>query len=230
MAGPVGGTSRRREVAEALLDWWGVNRRDFPWRQWTDPYHLLVSEILLRQTRAETVGRFVEGFLETFPTPHQLRTASDDELASILRPLGFSRQRARQLGGLAAVLDAEKPFDLSHAALDGLPGIGRYSAAMVEAVNGGKVAAVDTNVARVVCRVFAVVPSHAEARKSANVWAEAEGLVAAADDAAIHVTWALLDLAANVCRQRRPRCSDCPLWPRCAYAQKQAGVALAGHP
>lgn len=215
--------SERRDVAQALLAWWEKNRRDFPWRHWGDPYRLLISEILLRQTRAETVAAFVPGFLQVYPGPEELSAASEEELAAALRPLGFYRQRARQLHDLGLAISRVGLAGMTRGHLADLPGVGRYSSAMVIAADGGRVAAVDTNVARVLSRVFGVVPSHAEARKSVNVWAEAEALVAEARGAPIHVTWALLDLGSSVCRERRPRCSDCALLVLCAYAQRELG-------
>jgi A/G-specific adenine glycosylase len=201
---------------QALLVWWKSNQRKFPWRTWTDLYRLLITEVLLRQTRAEAVATFIPEFLDRYPDADLLSDATEDELSSSLRPLGFSRQRATQLLELARRLKAG-PVLTTQADFNSLPGIGRYAAGMVAAATGQRAAAVDTNVARVVCRVFGITPSHAEARKSTNVWAEAEAMVGCADDAA-EVTWAILDLAAGICRERRPRCPDCPLQKWCAFA------------
>ncbi len=98
-----------------------------------------------------------------------------------------------------------------------LPGIGRYSAGVVAAVGGEASPAVDTNVARIICRVFGVKPSHAEARKSTNIWQLAWELIEASGKPA-RLTWALLDLAAAVCRVRTPSCDVCPLAAVCRYA------------
>jgi A/G-specific adenine glycosylase len=209
---------RYRSMVRALLRWWESNRREFPWRRWTDLYRLLVSEVLLRQTRADTVAAFVAAFLDRYPNAQCLASADVSELAATLRPLGFSTQRAAQLRELATRLD-RAPATLSRNELIALPGIGRYSSGMVAAVGGERAAAVDTNVARVICRVFGLEPSHAEARKSSNVWAAAQELVAGGGPAA-HVTWALLDLAASICLKTRPRCDECPLRRWCAYAAR----------
>lgn len=220
MAAPRALTRKRRSVVGALLKWWETNQRDFPWRRWTDPYRLLLAEVLLRQTRAETVATFIPEFLDHYPDADRLATATEGDLATILRPLGFSRQRASQLILLAQQLQ-HGPVPATQADFVALPGIGKYAAGMVAAVAGHRVPAVDTNVARVLCRVFDIRPSHAEARKSQNVWAEAEAMVECADQAA-PVTWAILDLAAIICLDRRPRCSDCPLQRWCAYAASAA--------
>jgi A/G-specific adenine glycosylase len=206
------------EIVTALLTWWEVNQRTYPWRYWSDPYRLLVTEVLLRQTRAPTVSAFVDEFFRDYPDPGSLLQAGETRLASRLHPLGFSLQRSAQLVSLARhLVDREQPsWDYSE--LLDLPGIGRYSAGIVGAVLGLPTAAVDTNVARVLCRIFALTPSRLEARKSPNVWRSAENLIAVSDEAA-PVTWALIDLAATLCVTPVPRCSECPLRASCAQAQ-----------
>lgn len=206
------------EIVTALLTWWEVNQRTYPWRYWSDPYRLLVTEVFLRQTRAPTVSAFVEDFFSDHPDPGSLLQAGETRLAKRLHPLGFSRQRAAQLVSLARYLVGREQRSWAYSELLDLPGIGKYSAGMVGAVLGLPTAAVDTNVARVLCRIFALTPSHLEARKSPNVWRVAETLIAVSDEAA-PVTWALLDLAATLCVTRVPRCSECPLHSSCAQAE-----------
>jgi A/G-specific adenine glycosylase len=216
---------RRRAIVEALLLWWEANGRTFPWRGWTDVYRLLVAEVLLRQTRADAVAAFVPAFFERYPDPDRLAIADEDELAGTLRPLGFSRQRSAQLHQLGACL-TQGPVSLVQDELLALPGIGRYSAGMVAAAGGQRVPAVDTNVARVLCRLFSIEPSHAEARKSTNVWLAAEQLVSVGA-APARVTWALLDLASAVCLQNRPRCAKCPVQRWCDYSKMATRAATA---
>lgn len=217
VTGAASADRKRRNIAIALLRWSAAgHRRDFPWRSWKDPYRLLVAEVLLRQTRAETVAAFIPTFLTRYPSPRRLSLASELEIAQRLRPLGFSSQRAAQLRDLAARL-VKKPGPLSQDQLRELPGIGPYSAGMVAAAMGTMAAAVDTNVARVLCRVFRIKPSHAEARKSHNVWKVAEDLVSTTMIPA-EITWAMLDLASLLCKKRHPRCSQCPLSRSCFYS------------
>ena len=206
-----------------MLRWWEDNRRDFAWRGWNDPYRLLVAEVLLRQTHAVSVADFIPSFLASYPDAKALSLTAEAELVSRLQPLGLSRQRATQLLALARHLQ-DTPTGLGHEELLALPGIGRYSAGMVAAVMGASTPAVDTNVARVICRIFALEPSHAEARKSSNVWAEAEGLIKVSGASAAHATWAILDLADAVCHGvRAPSCMTCPLKGACEYGRRGAG-------
>jgi A/G-specific adenine glycosylase len=214
--------SKASAVLPPLMQWWKLHHRTFAWRQWTDLYRLLVTEVLLRQTRAVTVAAMLPAFFEAYPSPQRLSAASEGELTAFIRPLGFARQRAVQLSEMAAHLH-RRPNAMNQEQLLALPGIGRYSAAMVTAMGGAKVAAVDTNVARVICRLFGIQPSHAEPRKSRNVWEVAELLVVGSDVPA-QVTWAILDLAAAICTSRSPRCPDCPLVRRCEFAANNTGV------
>lgn len=210
-----------RAIAAALSAWGAERGRTFDWRSWRDPYRLIVTEILLRQTRAESVAEFAPSFLHTYPNPASLQAETETQLEARLRPLGFGTQRARQLKAFAAAVEeaGTVPVELAH--LLALPGVGRYTAAMVAATAvGTRVAAVDTNVARVICRVFGITPSHAEARKSRNVWDLATAMVDAAPDAA-SLTWAVIDLAATICLQRTPRCPECPLREECLYARSR---------
>jgi A/G-specific adenine glycosylase len=170
---------------------------------------LLVVEVLLKQTRAESVAKLEPNFFEAFPSPASL-AAADTRLEDLIRPLGFAHQRSSQLRALATVL-CNQGSNLGDAALNDLPGIGRYSSGMVAAaMRKPDAVAVDVNIARVVCRVFGIEPTHAEARKSPNVWNATRQLVDRARSRAV-VLWAILDLAALVCVFRSPRCQQCPL-------------------
>ena len=211
-------SSQLRWLTGELWKWWQANYRSFPWRDWCDPYRLLVAEVLLRQTRAQTVSEFMPGFLASYPTPRSIGDAPVPALVERLRPLGFSVQRASQLKALGGEIAAHGDDPWSHGELAALPGVGPYGAGMVGAVLGLGTPAVDTNVARVICRVFDLQPSHAEPRKSTNVWHIAAELVKVSPGAA-QLTWAVLDLAALLCVPRKPRCAACPLLSACAYGE-----------
>jgi A/G-specific adenine glycosylase len=189
---------------------------------------VLLAEILLRQTRAASVPPVLDRLLDRFPTPSALAAADADDVFALVRILGFGRQRTAQLKQLGHSLLGEHrgvvPRDTE--VLRSLPGIGPYSAAMIAAsCFGAGGAAVDTNVARVLCRVFALEPSHAEARKSTNVWHAADRLTATRPGSAAELTWALVDLAAAICKPRKPLCAQCPLVTMCAYAASGPDVS-----
>jgi A/G-specific adenine glycosylase len=202
-------------VRRRLLRWANSNGRTFAWRSWRDPYRLAVTEVLLKQTRAEAVALVIPPLFRQFPTAEAI-AAAGPELEAMIRGLGFGKQRAKQLRALGVALAERIPKPKAAAAeWQQLPGIGAYSAGMVAAVLGdGSAVAVDTNIARVVCRLFGLVPSRTEARKRPDVWLITSQLVAGAQSSA-KVHWALLDLAAAICVARNPRCSKCPLRTTC---------------
>lgn len=211
-------------VVSTLLAWFEGNRRTFSWRECDSPFYVLIAEILLRKTGAQAVERFLPSFLARFPDAATLASASVNDLAAALAPLGLSIQRAKQLHALALALLANHqgiiPLDVE--TLSSLPGVGRYTAGIVAATCGRvPEPAVDTNVARVIQRIFAITPSQAEPRKSVNIWAIADALVKRRPETPANVTWALLDLAATVCVSRNPNHAACPLLPYCAYARTE---------
>lgn len=211
-----------RAVAETLLAWFARQGRTFPWREERDPYTVLIAEILLRKTRAAAVAAFLPPFLAHYPGIAALAVVPVTELAAELSPLGLGWQRARQLHELATSVLTEFHGEIPAAVslLQALPGVGRYTAGIVAATSFDvPVPAVDSNVARVVCRVFGLIPSHAEARKSTNVWAQASELVAVHPDRPVQLTWAVLDLAASLCTARKPDCPHCPLRQFCVYGR-----------
>jgi A/G-specific adenine glycosylase len=215
--------ARATVVRRSLLRWARHHGRAFLWRTWRDPYRLLVTEILLKQTRAESVAAMLGFFLTSYPNPRSLARAGPD-LEDALRPLGFSAQRGTHLRELGRRLSDSPHIDVTDApSLLALPGIGPYAAAMVSAVFGSRqMPPIDTNIARVVCRVFDLRPSHAEARKSTNVsFAVRELTMRARSPIAIY--WAILDLAAAKCTARSPDCPSCPIRRDCAFASKVLG-------
>jgi A/G-specific adenine glycosylase len=201
-------------IRSRLLRWARQNGRDFPWRHWRDPYRLLVTEILLKQTRALAVSTVIGPFFDAYPTAESLHVAGS-ALEELIQPLGFGSQRAEQLRRLAADLVKVRSIPTDVGSLQLLPGIGPYAAGMVAASLGSRdVVAVDTNVGRVVCRVFGTIPSHAEVRKSASVW-EQTGSLLRGSRSPVQVLWAILDLAASTCRASSTNCAQCPLQAAC---------------
>lgn len=220
-----------RAVASALGIWFKACRRQFAWRSTRDPYRILISEILLRKTGAAVVDDFLPKLFAAYPSPRELAAAPVSDLAALLGPVGLARQRGRQLHELGQRLvgdfHGEVPSDLED--LLSLPGVGPYTAAMVAATSFDEpVAAVDTNVARVLCRVFELTPTHSEARKSSNVWQAARALLSAWQGPAVTLNWALLDLGGLICTVRQPRCQSCPLQNYCTFARRSRLARIEG--
>ncbi len=168
-----------------LLGWFATNGRDLPWRRTRDPYAILVSEVMLQQTRVDRVVPRYEAWLERWPTVEALAAASTADVIREWQGLGYNRrglnlQRAARLVG-----DAGWPADLTV-----LPGVGPYTAAAVRRFAFAEnVLPVDVNVERVARRTGQTFSSRA--------------------------AQALMDLGATICLARTPRCGDCPLATGC---------------
>ena len=168
-----------------LLDWFAASARDLPWRHTDDPYAILVSEVMLKQTQVDRVRARYLAWLARWPTTHALATASTADEIREWQGLGYNR-RAVNLHRAARIVARDGwPDDLT-----ALPGVGPYTAAAVRCFALGEdVLPVDVNVERVQRRTGGTFsPRSAQA---------------------------LMDLGATVCLARIPRCGVCPLAPAC---------------
>jgi A/G-specific adenine glycosylase len=208
--------ARAAAFRRRLLGWYTRHRRDLPWRGVRNPYAVLVSEIMLQQTQVARVIDYYPRFLARYPSCEALAAASPDAVRESWDGLGYYA-RARNLHRAAQQIVAEcdgqvpsRPEDLRR-----LPGIGRYTAGAVASLAyGAPVAAVDTNAARVLARVFRI--RGRAAARTRRIWARAESLVPRRRSA----DWnqALMDLGALYCTARAPRCPTCPVRRVCASA------------
>ena len=202
------------ETRADLLDWYDRHKRDLPWRHTDDPYAIWVSEIMLQQTRVETVLPYYERFLNRYPSIETLARAEIEEVLGQWSGLGYYR-RARLLHQAARQLfsgDGLLPGD--YTALRELPGIGAYTAAAIGSIAFGLVEpAVDGNVERVITRYLGIVgdPKRGEARQ--DVATGARNLVD--DKRPGDSNQALMELGATICRPRGPVCTSCPLEAEC---------------
>src|ERR1700730_5478003 len=141
--------------AARLTSWYDGAKRDLPWRKTRDPYRILVSEIMLQQTRAQAVIPYYEKFLERFPTVHDLARAAETEVLHGWSGLGYYA-RARNLQKAARQIVERGAFPKEYGAIRALPGVGTYTAAAVASIAfGGNRAVVDGNVMRVIARLSA---------------------------------------------------------------------------
>jgi len=129
----------RMDISRPLLAWYEANRRELPWRSNPEPYRVWVSEIMLQQTRVETVIPYFERFLDRFPTPAALAEASEDEVLTLWSGLGYYR-RARSLrdGAKTVVRDHGGVFPRSYEAALEIPGVGPYTAAAILSIAYGE--------------------------------------------------------------------------------------------
>jgi A/G-specific adenine glycosylase len=199
-----------RVLHDALLTWYREARRDLPWRRARDPYAIWLSEVMLQQTRVETVIPYYARFLRTYPDVHALAEAPLDDVLAHWSGLGYYR-RARMLHEgakhVAGVLGGHFPDTVD--GLREIPGIGPYTAGAVASIAFGRRAPlVDGNVARVLSRLFAVADDVRGGAGLAKIWQLADELVDARDPGAWNQ--ALMELGATVCLPREPRCVACP--------------------
>jgi len=200
-----------------LLSWYSRHGRRLPWRtKDAGEYVQIVTEALLQRTRAETVAAFLPQFIQRFPSWSRLARATERQLEASLRPIGLWRRRARSLRGLSrAVTAIHGNWPTERQALESMPGVGQYVAsAVLLFVHARPEPLLDTNMARVLERLFG-------ARTMADIrhdpWLQALCRRVVSCRTPIAINWAVLDLAALVCTSRSPRCSECPLSPKCHY-------------
>ena len=221
--GPAAATSlrgdRRRRFQAAVLSWYLPRARALAIRTTTDPWALLVAEVMAQQTQISRVDEAWTRFMARYPTSRDLADAPTAQVLRDWAGLGYNR-RALNLQRAAMVIEAKHdgrvPSDIEE--LEALPGVGPYTArALAATAFGQPVAAVDTNVRRVVSRVLGA------SMRPSELQAAADELVDQADPA----TWthATMDLGAAVCRARRPDCVACPVAHWCASAGQVAEPA-----
>jgi A/G-specific adenine glycosylase len=190
---------------EALLDWYSTHQRELPWRRSNDPYRVLVSEVMLQQTQVDRgIDRF-KRFIARWPTVDDLATATNDEVLSEWSGLGYN-SRAIRLRDSARII-AETGWPDTVPGLTQLPGVGPYTAAAVASITFGEhVAAVDTNLKRVISRW------RGEALNGPGLETAAEEELG---NPAGDWNQALMDLGSQLCAPRNPSCGQCPVSAWC---------------
>ena len=202
-------------ISQKLLDWYAQNQREFPWRQFPDPYPVWVSEIMAQQTRLETMLPYFQRWMERFPSISALAQASQQEVLNLWEGLGYY-SRARNLHQAAKIVTDTFNGQLpeTRAELETLPGIGRYTAGAIASIAFGKdEALVDGNVKRVYARLFQVTEPVNTPAGEKEIWSLAEAHLPPGQ--AGDYNQALMDLGATICLPRQPRCAICPLAGDC---------------
>lgn len=206
---------KNEAFTQALLAWYAKGHRDLPWRRTKEAYRIWVSEIMLQQTRAETVIAYYERFLALFPTVQALAQADEQAVLKAWEGLGYY-SRARNLQKAARVLCGEHGGALPHTAeeLRKLPGIGAYtSAAIASIAHDEPIAAVDGNVQRVIARYCGVRADIKETAVDREIRALAQEFVP--QKRAGDFSNAMMELGACVCTPKKPDCANCPVRDGC---------------
>lgn len=213
---PVPIPSQRRQFRRRLLEWYRRNGRDLPWRRTRDPYHILVSEVMLQQTQVDRVLPKYQEWLEKYPTLTALAEAADADVSSTWRPLGYNI-RPRRLHAIAresvARYGGELPSD--EATLRSFKGIGAYTAGAVRSFAFGQRAAIlDTNVARVLFRVFVGRGNPKSHAMRQHLWEVSRAVLPLRH--VFDFNQGLMDFGATLCTARKPKCLLCPMRSGCA--------------
>ena len=220
--------ARGRRFGALLRKWFRANGRDLPWRNTRDPYHILVSELMLQQTQVSRVVPKYGEFLQTFPTLHHIARARPKRVREAWSGLGYYA-RARNLHALASVVtdggrDANGTLPADARSLRMLPGVGAYTAGAVSSFAYERRAElVDTNVARVLKRVFAPSVDLKSGQGQKRLWAIAREILPRTGKATWTHNQALMELGALVCTARVAHCAVCPVRSVCDSFQSAKG-------
>jgi A/G-specific adenine glycosylase len=206
----------RQKFRRRLLEWYRRNGRDLPWRRTTDPYHILVSEVMLQQTQVERVLPKYQEWLGKYPTFAALAAAPEEDVTETWRPLGYNI-RPRRLHAIAresverygGSLPSDEPT------LRSFKGIGEYTAgAVLSFAFGQRAAILDTNVARVLFRVFVGRGNPKTHAMKRTLWNISRTVLPHRN--VFDFNQALMDFGATLCVARKPKCLLCPMRADCA--------------
>jgi A/G-specific adenine glycosylase len=205
----------KRRFNSLLLKWYKSNARSLPWRGHPDPYAVWVSEIMLQQTRVETVIPYFTSWMQRFPDVNTLAASSEQDVLNAWEGLGYY-SRARSMLKAARMIVEQHGSDLprSREELQKLPGLGRYTAAAIASIAFGLDEVVlDGNVKRVLSRCFNLSEAIDSPAGEKQLWILAEELLPSGR--AGDYNQAVMDLGATVCTPRSPACAVCPVGAIC---------------
>lgn len=206
-----------KHIQNTLLKWFCENKRDFPWRRaGISNYELIMSEILLQRTKAQSVANYYHTFFRKYPDWQQLCNANYEELVSILKPLGLQNQRALRILKLIEELNRREgklptsKLELNECNLGSLYISNAFQAFVLRKSSP----LLDVNMARILVRYFGIKPK-SDIRND-RILQEKASIVIDVNDY-IELNWAFLDFSALVCRSQKPLCNNCTLKKYCKF-------------
>lgn len=212
--------NRKEKLVERLLAWSQKNSPEYPWRKTSDPYHIMVSEMLLRRTRASSVIDVYKKFIKKFPTVFSLAKSSVDEIENTIQSLGM-KSRSGKMKSAAKIIVENYAGKLPSKESELLTIVGKESQYTVNAIRcfglDQRVPIFDVNVKRIFERVFSIEFGKA-AHKKKSSWEVVLTLVP--EKNIRQYNWSLLDLGKAVCIPVNPKCPVCPLKSICDYGSK----------
>ncbi|GGA89287.1 A/G-specific adenine glycosylase [Ornithinibacillus halotolerans] len=204
-----------KEFQNDLLTWYYANKRDLPWRRTNDPYKVWVSEIMLQQTKVDTVIPYFYNFIEQFPTVYDLANAEEQEVLKAWEGLGYySRARNLQHAVREVVERYDGKVPSKPKELEGLKGIGSYTkGAILSIAFNQPEPAVDGNVMRVFSRVLNIDDDIAQAKTKKLFETLTREVISHEDPSSFNQ--AIMDLGATICTPKSPTCLLCPVQEHC---------------
>lgn len=213
------------EWGRTLCEWYQTAQRDLPWRKTHDPYAIWISEVMLQQTRVETVKEYFLRFMRQFPDATALATASEESVLKCWEGLGYySRARNLQKAARQIMTEWNGEFPHTMAALRSLPGIGPYTAGAIASLAFNEpTPAIDGNVKRVSARLFGIRENIDAPASEHLVQLRIQDALQRNEPAVLNQ--AIMELGALICTPGTPKCADCPLCPGCdALAEGDADM------
>lgn len=205
----------RRDFRDRLISWFEKNKRDMPWRQTRDPYHIWVSEIMLQQTRVDQATDYYLRFIDAFPTVHDLADAEQEHVLKLWEGLGYySRARNLHKGAQFVSRDMKGTIPSGRKDLEKIKGIGPYTSAAVSSIAFNQPhAVVDGNVIRVITRLFGIEDDIRKTSVKNEVQELSDTLLDSDRPAAYNE--AMMELGATRCHPTNPDCENCPVQAFC---------------
>ncbi len=210
--------SKVAKLRRVLLNWARKNLRDFPWRRTSDPFTILLAEMLLRRTTSTAVARVFPEIVNHYGSLYDLANADVNEIAEHLKTLGLQNTRARQLKEAASKIVKEHNGEIpsNHEALLNLPGVGRYIAsAVMNFAFGVPMPMVDGNIVHFLRRVFGI---DLRGMNDKLAWFLMSEIGGARQEKMLY--WAIIDIVSQLCLRRKPRCGNCPIQNLCESADE----------
>lgn len=206
---------------EKLLGWFAKNRRDFSWRNTNDPYKILVAEMMLQKTNSKQVAKLFDRFVEKYPSPASLAKARVLEIENMITPLGMEHTRADRFKKWAKEIANKFNGKIPDNRVDllALPGVGNYIANSVLCMAYGKeLPLMDTNIVRVLTRVFGIKSLKARPRTDKELWDKVARMIPKGK--ARNFNLGIIDFGALVCLAKSPKCNSCPMSNFCLYFEE----------
>ena len=213
-------SSWKKQFRTRLLRWFDAHARDLPWRRSHDPYKIWISEIMLQQTQVETVRSYFERFIDRFPDISTLAEADESDVLRLWEGLGYYR-RARQLHKAAKIIisDHHGKFPDEFEDVLALPGVGRYTAgAILSIAHGQRLPIVEANTIRLYSRLMAYPDDPRSARGQKLLWEFADTILPRKRVGDFNQ--ATMELGAELCTPKEPRCLLCPVGSLCPTRQQ----------